>query len=698
MFATDYRPKTFSEVEGQDLAKETLKSIALSDGIKVRSILLQGAWGSGKCIPGHVRVVTSHGYVPIQSLYPNPKEGFNSFIEPVNTRKGKQLCTHFYYQRQARVKSLYLSNGAVIEGTDKHRILAHVNKMTDLVPMSLIQEGDEVLFPEIPQEYGVDDDRAFLLGVLVSRAKVKGNRIRVACAGDLAVVLQRTGKWHKESFRIVSAELSEFKDYMDLEINRQEYYLPSWAFNLSVKSRVDFLRGILYAIGSIKTDKVHPSVLPLRVKSSRLAKDIMQVIETLGITPICKDLEEGGKYLTFPLSSLALVPEYRALALKKSNLVKILYNVSDDEIKEMMVLRKQKCSSNIKLLRTLHNISIHGRAARFTLQYIKDCIGKLPFNLDMLLTNRALTVVRVSYHYKDVFDLTVPCVEEFYAQGTYNHNTTLARIFAKAVNCPSLKTTGDVCNQCENCKDADRSNSQLYREYDATRVGNVDSIKTLLDSLQIKNFEGRRVVCIDEVHTASRQAQSALLKVLEDGVPDTIFVFCCTEEVIKTIKSRSVFLEVSTLSVEQIMRRCKIVASQEGFDITDSQLEQVALKSQGHMRDALSILEHYSIAGELALKTSIADFRKFILLLLQKKECEDVLRQLLQYPLHDIQASIRYFLTTCFTAKTGFEAKVRQTGLALKLFKFFYSPESQQAFKDEAGMEILLRALIESLR
>lgn len=697
MFATDYRPKTFAEVEGQDLAKETLKSIAMSDGVKVRSILLQGAWGSGKCVPGSTRVITSLGYQQISSLFPDPKEGFNAYCTEVNTRRGKQVSSHFYYQRRQKVKTLHLSNGAKISGTEKHRVMAHVAGSVDLIPLSIIDVDDEILFPIEPQQYGVNDDRAFMLGVLAVKGKVVGNQIKVTCPADLASKMLDSGKWTQKSQRILVADLQEYEDYLDLESPSDCRYLPDYAFNLSVNSRIEFLKGILFAVGALSFSGGFSHTLPVRLKSMQLAEDIYAVLETLGLQITIEETEDYV-IVRIPVYQLGFLPEFAEIAAETANEVKNLYNISIPEANAIALMHKEKCPENEYVMPLVYNLKNNGRIAKPTLLKLKELMGGLPKQLEELLNYRTLKVDKVTYSYKDVYDLTVPGAEEFYAQGTINHNTTLARIFAKAVNCNHLKTDGDVCNECDNCKDADRSNSLLYREYDATRVGNVESIKSLLDSLQIKNYEGRRVVCIDEVHTASRQAQSALLKVLEDGVPDTIFVFCCTEEVIKTIKSRSVFLEISTLSVEQIMRRCRKVADMEGLGITDSQLEQVALKSQGHMRDALSILEHYSIAGELALKTSITDFRKFILCLLQKKDCEDILRQVLQYSLYDIQASIRYFLTTCFTAQQGFEAKVRQTGLALKLFKFFYTPEAQQAFKDEAGMEILLRALIESMR
>lgn len=271
--------------------------------------------------------------------------------------------------------------------------------------------------------------------------------------------------------------------------------------------------------------------------------------------------------------------------------------------------------------------------------------------------------------------------------------TTLSRLFAKAVNCENFKKTGDVCNECAACKDVDSPRSLLYQEYDATRVGNVDSIKSLIDVLQINNFSGRRVICIDEIHAGTKQAQTALLKVLEDGVPNTFFVFVTTDEILQTIKSRSAVLEITTLTYDQVSTRIHQIAQAEGVQVSQSVIESIYLKSKGHMRDAVTLLEQYTIAGEEVLRTSLKDIRKYVLTVLQKKPADDIIAKIAEYPLIDVQSSIRYFLTSCFTATEGFEFKLKQTGLSMKLFKFFYSPEAQQAMKDEVGIIILLRAL-----
>lgn len=275
--------------------------------------------------------------------------------------------------------------------------------------------------------------------------------------------------------------------------------------------------------------------------------------------------------------------------------------------------------------------------------------------------------------------------------------TTCARIFAKAMNCKEFRKTGDVCDECAECLDVKRPASLLYREYDASRVGNVDAIRGLTDALQIRNFEGRRVVVFDECHAISKSGLTALLKILEEGVTDTIFVFCTTEPLLKTIESRSVCLEINKIAPEAMIPRIEKVASLEGVPVTAEQLEAIAFKSQGHMRNALSILEHFSIAGSRALDTPITDIDLYFKCCFAKREVDEVVMRIMQYPLLEVQECLRNFIKKCFVAKSGFPAKVREKGLVFKVFQYFYTPEAQQAFKDETGMYILLKAFAELL-
>lgn len=114
------------------------------------------------------------------------------------------------------------------------------------------------------------------------------------------------------------------------------------------------------------------------------------------------------------------------------------------------------------------------------------------------------------------------------------------------MNCSEFKHKDDVCNECAGCQEASASNSSLYWELDATRVGNVDGVRALKEQLMVVP-EGRRVVTIDEIQSSSKASQDALLKTVEEGVPNTIFMFCGTEDISPTLKSRCVNIDISTI-------------------------------------------------------------------------------------------------------------------------------------------------------
>ena len=300
----------------------------------------------------------------------------------------------------------------------------------------------------------------------------------------------------------------------------------------------------------------------------------------------------------------------------------------------------------------------------------------------------------------DVYDLTVPEVHEFYAQGTWNHNTTLSKIFAKAVNCKEFKSTGDVCSECDPCKEVAAINSQMYLELDSSVVGNVESIRALKERLSYYPQTGRRVVVFDESHAVSNAAQNSLLKMIEDGVPNTFFLFASTNDVIPTIKSRSLCLDISLIPTELIANRVTHVAQSEGIEISHDSAYQIAMKSGGHMRNALSILQLYQLAGESALSTSYHDIIEIFKFMFSNRRSDAIatLDKIMMYPVIDILNSINLFIKNCFLAKQGDPLyQFQSSGLIYKIYSYVYTPVSQQALKDEFGVELFFRAFIDKL-
>lgn len=291
-------------------------------------------------------------------------------------------------------------------------------------------------------------------------------------------------------------------------------------------------------------------------------------------------------------------------------------------------------------------------------------------------------------------------VRSVFLKGSYGSGkSTLCRLFGKAMNCSQFKKTGEICNECASCKEVEAANSQLYFEFDSSVAGNVDAIRALKDRLSYLP-NGRRVVVFDETQSASKAALNALLKMVEDGIPNTMFVFASTEDILPTIKSRSVCLDITPIPHELIVHRLQEISALQNVEINSTQLDTIAVKSNGHMRDALSLLQLYSLAGDEALRSSYFSIVKFFRFALQKKlqEAELSLTDILTYPIVDIRNSLYIFIKNCYLAKQGSDLYMfNQSGVVNKIYGFTFSSVSQQALKDEMGIELYFRSFLDKV-
>lgn len=176
--------------------------------------------------------------------------------------------------------------------------------------------------------------------------------------------------------------------------------------------------------------------------------------------------------------------------------------------------------------------------------------------------------------------------------------TTSARCFARAVNCSKLGD--DLCGECESCKSDVNNNTPFYMELDSSIVGNVDSIRDLYEELTFVPRGKKRVIVLDECHLISRVGQSALLKVFEDAPPNIYYLLCTTDKdaILPTIVSRSLTLNFSTKSKEEIVNNLFKIAKEQGVQLSEAVASLIALRSKGHMRDAHKLFEKYLIIGE----------------------------------------------------------------------------------------------------
>lgn len=187
--------------------------------------------------------------------------------------------------------------------------------------------------------------------------------------------------------------------------------------------------------------------------------------------------------------------------------------------------------------------------------------------------------------------------------------TSLARIFAKALNCESFD--GDVCGVCESCKSISSGSSLAYIEQDAASHGNVDDVRELLKVLHYEVPGVKyRVVTLDEAHMMSKEAWNAMLKVIEEPPSHVVFIFVTTEQrkVPETIFSRCYGLPFKRISVDEIIGRLVEVAEKEEVKVLVPVLEAIARRSDGRLRDAVTLLEQLSVlsAGEEIDKETLA--------------------------------------------------------------------------------------------
>ena len=220
--------------------------------------------------------------------------------------------------------------------------------------------------------------------------------------------------------------------------------------------------------------------------------------------------------------------------------------------------------------------------------------------------------------------------------------TTIAKLLAKTVNCLNLNDDLTTCGKCENCLDILNNSSDII-EIDAASNNGVDEIRELKSKINLVPSKLKyKVYIIDEVHMLSISAFNALLKTLEEPPSHVIFILATTEfyKVPATIVSRCQCLSFTRIKTSSIEARLKEIANLEKIPITDEAIHEIAVYSDGGMRDALGMLDKlssYSLEkitlndflsiNGLISKTDLDDFIQSIL----SKNNEEVIQKLNQF-------------------------------------------------------------------
>ncbi len=171
--------------------------------------------------------------------------------------------------------------------------------------------------------------------------------------------------------------------------------------------------------------------------------------------------------------------------------------------------------------------------------------------------------------------------------------TTVARLLAKALNCPEA-SEGNPCGECETCNAIAAGSFMDVLEIDAASNTGVDNIRELREMAKLAPGEGHnRVFVIDEVHMLSKGAFNALLKILEEPPSKVFFFFATTEpnKIPRTILSRCQRFDFRLLSRDQLRDRMRFICEAESVTIDDSGLRVLVSLAEGSMRDGLSLLD-----------------------------------------------------------------------------------------------------------
>ncbi|HNO01118.1 MAG TPA: DNA polymerase III subunit gamma/tau [Chitinophagaceae bacterium] len=218
--------------------------------------------------------------------------------------------------------------------------------------------------------------------------------------------------------------------------------------------------------------------------------------------------------------------------------------------------------------------------------------------------------------------------------------TTCARILAKTINCENQTKEGEACDTCQSCKSFNEGASMNYFELDAASNNSVDNIRDLVDQVRFVPQSGRyKVYVIDEVHMLSQAAFNAFLKTLEEPPAYAKFILATTEKhkILPTILSRCQIFDFKRITTNDTVKHLEEICEKEAIKAERTALQVIAQKSEGCMRDALSILDKIVsfTAGELDYANTLEHLNildaEFYFKLLQCMQEQDLSGAMLLY-------------------------------------------------------------------
>jgi len=251
--------------------------------------------------------------------------------------------------------------------------------------------------------------------------------------------------------------------------------------------------------------------------------------------------------------------------------------------------------------------------------------------------------------------------------------TTCARILAKTINCESQTKDGEACNECNSCVSFDAGISLNIHELDAASNNSVDDIRSLVEQVRFAPQAGKyKVYIVDEVHMLSSSAFNAFLKTLEEPPPYAIFILATTEKhkILPTILSRCQIFDFKRITNSDTVEHLQEICGKEEISADKAALHIIAQKSEGCMRDSLSILD--KIVSFTSGKVTYANTLEHLNIL-----DEDYYFRLLEYLLaQDVSSALLMYDEI---NRKGFEGDTVMNGFAEFLRNLLVSSDAKVA-------------------
>jgi|GEM_PF-484384 len=678
----DYRPITLEEVIGNDSIKDSLSSIFARTSDFPHAFLFYGPSGSGKCITGDSFIITEKGIENIHN-YSNNKLGFSDCKIKILTHLGMMESNKVFEEETKETIKIKNDLGMELEGTPEHPILI-LESTGNIVFQKLkyLKKGDVVcvnrkgFFPttnkkidfyfvkknrhdtgshelkNIPKE--VNTELARLLGYLIANSSFNGSnslqfsskneKIRADLSSILKNMEQTIGPL-KEGKDFTIGGIRFYKFILHL-LNESKFptarykKVPTCILEGTKEIQSSFIKGLFDCDSWLNL----PTSIEYCSASKVLINQIQMMLLNFGIiSRLSSKTVKGYDHVYYDLKIYGEDVDlyFEEIGSNLKNYVKKSRNTNKDivPIKEHIIT----IINNLKesLLFTNGYFSYKGKKVKGKIGYITHTNQKEQFtyptltrfcnvlfefvktikledpiifkemqNIKVILEKHfyfsKITEVSVLNDPKKVYDFSIPTYHSFITNGYISHNTTFARIIGKL-----LKVDGSD-----------------FIEYNSAETRGIDAVREIDQNCRYAPLDGNfKIYLLDEFHRMTGDAQSALLKIIEDAPKHVIFLLCTTEpeKVLKTIRTRCMMYQTKLLIASQMTKLLKWVLKKEKLeDYPESIIKEIVKASEGCPRQALVLLDSVidieseqkaieAISNFVSSETSVIDICRLLL-------------------------------------------------------------------------------------